>query len=312
MARKGCLITAGGIALAVLLILAAVYAIMDPETKTLNPQTRAVLPGEFVNLSDGVTHYTLTGPADGQVVVLVHGFSVASYSWERNIAALNQAGFRVLVYDLYGRGYSDRPPGAYGLDRFTRQLNDLLTALAIKQPVDIAGISLGGYITAAFANRYPQHVKRITLLAPQVESMGSDPRLAPVIAPGFGDFLFTVYIGPYVMVDSPDEFKDYMPSSDWHDRYLDMMAYRGFRRALIATLRDMPGDPYIEYRQLGRSNIPVQLLWGDKDTTVPFVNAALVQKAIPQAQFQVIPGARHASIYERPEVVNPLLIDFFK
>ena len=112
------------------------------------------------------------------------------------------------------------------------------------------------------------------------------------------------------MADSKDEFKDYMPPSDWHERYLDMMTYQGFRRALLATLRDMSGDPFVEYRQLGQLNCPVMLLWGDKDTTVPVENARRVYAAIPQTQFHLIPGAGHESIYERPEVVNPFLITF--
>jgi pimeloyl-ACP methyl ester carboxylesterase len=303
---------AGIIAVVFIAGLAVVYRIQDPEKRQLDAATRAGLPGQFIQLQEGMTHYTLSGPPGGQVVVLVHGFSVAAYSWDRNIPALTKAGFRVLAYDLYGRGYSDRPQGPYTLQRFTDQLDQLLTALQIDQPVDIVGISMGGYVTAGYADRHPDRVRRIALLAPQVESMGSDPRLSPLAVPGLGDYLFTVYIGPYVMADSKDEFKDYMASSDWHERYLDMMAYQGFRRAILSTLRDMPGDPFIEYRQLGQTKTPVLLLWGDKDTTIPIENAQLVREAVPQADYHIIQGARHASIYERPELVNPLLVNFLR
>jgi pimeloyl-ACP methyl ester carboxylesterase len=191
MRRQGCWVKIGSALMVLLILLACVYIIQDPETRRLDDSTRAKLPGQFIRLPGGVTHYTLSGPTGGQVVVLVHGFSVASYSWERNIPALTEAGNRVLAYDLYGRGYSDRPQGRYDLQLFTDQLDQLLNALKIDHPVDIVGISLGGYITAGYVVRHPERVRRVVLLAPQVEAMGSDPRLAPMILPGLGDILFT-------------------------------------------------------------------------------------------------------------------------
>jgi len=301
-----------GVLLGLAVLLAALFFIMNPEKKALSPVIRAGLPGQFIALTDGVTYYQLSGPADGPLVVLVHGFSIASYAWERNVPALTAAGLRVLAYDLYGRGYSDRPDVTYDLDLFVRQLDELLTALDIHQPVDIAGISMGGYISAGFAARHPERVRRIVLMAPQSETMDSDARMKWVTLPGVGEYLFTVYIGPFVMVDSQDEFNAYMPSSDWHDRYLDMMQYAGFRNALLSTLRNMTGDPFEQYRKVGELGFDVLLLWGDLDDTVPIGNAQKVLAAIPQAEFYTIPGARHESAYELPEIVNPRLIDFLK
>jgi len=299
-----------GVLLGLAVLLVALFFIMDPEKKALSPETRRDLPGQFITLSGGVTHYQLSGPAGGPLVVLVHGFSIASYSWERNVPALTGAGWRVLTYDLYGRGYSDRPNATYDLDLFVRQLDELLTALEIHQPVDIAGISMGGFITAGFAAQHPERVRRIVLMAPQSEKMDSDSRMKWVTLPGIGEYLFAVYIGPFVMVDNKDEFDAYMPSSDWHDRYEDMMQYAGFRNALLSTLRSMTGDPFEQYRRVGDLKVPVLLLWGDLDDTVPIANAQKVLAAIPQAEFYTIPGARHASFYEMPEIVNPRMIDF--
>jgi pimeloyl-ACP methyl ester carboxylesterase len=311
MHKRGCGV-AIGVLLALAVLIAAAFLIQNPEKKVLSAETRAGLPGKFVALSDGVTHYQLSGPADGPLVVLVHGFSIASYSWERNVPALTDAGLRVLTYDLYGRGYSDRPQVSYNLDLFVRQLDELLTALGADQPVSLVGVSMGGYISAGFAVRHPERVLQVALLAPQTDAMGTDPRLKWVTLPELGEYLFTVYIGPYVLADRTDEFDAYMPSSDWHERYLEMMQYAGFRNALLSTLRNMTGDPFVEYRQLGSLKRPVLLLWGDLDDTVPIENAQKVRAAVPQAEYHVIPGARHASFYERPEIVNPLLVEFLK
>ena len=310
--KKSCLVAWGAVILALVLLVAGSFLILNPEKKVLNPQTRANLPGQFIALAHGVTHYELVGPENGPLVVLVNGFSIPLFSWERNVPALTAAGFRVLTFDLFGRGYSDRPAGPYNLDLFVRQMDELLTALQVSQPVDVVGISMGGYITAGFANRYPDRVRRVVLISPVVEAVASDPRLKIVTLPWLGDYLFTVYIGPYQIVDSQNEYQAYVPGSDWRARELDAFQYAGIRQALLSTLRDMTGDPLKEYQSLGSRGTPVAVLWGDQDQVVPAANAPQVLAAIPQALFHPIPGARHESPYEAPGVVNSFLIDFLQ
>ena len=130
-----------------LLIVAAgggLYVAADPEQLEIDQAVRASAPGQFVRLSDGFTHYEIGGPADGRVVVLAAGISVPYYIWDPTFAALVQAGFRVLRYDYYGRGYSDRPDIAYSQDLYVRQLAELLDAVHITQPIDLAGLSTAG------------------------------------------------------------------------------------------------------------------------------------------------------------------------
>src|SRR2546422_6934038 len=104
------------------------YVYADPERRTLDEAARSGMPGHFAKLSDGYTHYDLGGPADGRVVVLAAGFSVPYYIWDPTFTALTSAGFRVLRYDYYGRGYSDRPTIPFNDDMYVRQLDELLDA----------------------------------------------------------------------------------------------------------------------------------------------------------------------------------------
>ena len=93
---------------------------------------------------------------------------------------------------------------------------------------------------------------------------------------------------------------------------LDALQSAGIRHALLSTLRDITGDPFTENQELENRGGPVELLWGDKDQTIPIKNAQKVLAAIPQAVFHPIPGAHHESCYEEPEVVNPLIIGFLQ
>jgi pimeloyl-ACP methyl ester carboxylesterase len=116
---------------------------LPDESLTLSEETRAALGGSFIALPEGVTHYELGGPPDGRPVVLVHGFSVPLYIWGPTFEALVGAGFRVLRYDLFGRGYSDRPPVKNNVDLFDGQLHALLDALEIPSPVSSLELGAG-------------------------------------------------------------------------------------------------------------------------------------------------------------------------
>ena len=95
------------------LALACVYFVRNPERATLDDNARRGAPGRFVRLSDGVTHYDVSGPDTGRTILLVHGFSVPYYIWDSTATALAGAGYRVVRYDEYGRGLSDRPDVSY-------------------------------------------------------------------------------------------------------------------------------------------------------------------------------------------------------
>ena len=153
--------------------IAATYAIRNPERADLGAAARQGVPGKFITLGDGVTHYDVAGPDTGRTVVLVHGFSVPYYIWDSTSAHLASAGYRVVRYDEYGRGLSDRPDVPYVDDLYDRQLVELLDSLKITDRVDLAGVSMGGAVTSMFAGRHPQRVRSLILVDPVAGSGGA-------------------------------------------------------------------------------------------------------------------------------------------
>ena len=114
------------------------------ESVELTNSVRDTLPCKYISLSKGVVYYDLQGPKEGEVVVLVHGFSVPQYIWDPTFNYLIKEGFRVLRYGLYGRGFSDRPKVTYNADFFDSQLFELLSTLdLVKQKINIIGLSMG-------------------------------------------------------------------------------------------------------------------------------------------------------------------------
>ena len=74
-------------------------------------RARADAPGRFALLSRGATHYQFLGLRGGPLAICVHGLSTPSFVFEALAAFLIGRGYRVLIYDHYGRGYSDRSKG---------------------------------------------------------------------------------------------------------------------------------------------------------------------------------------------------------
>ena len=146
--------------LLITLVLTVTYFASGSESNSLDQQSRASAPGQFAELPDGMVHYEFTQSEGKAIVVLVHGFSVPYYVWDPTVDAILEAGFGVLRYDLYGRGYSDRPQTEYDLDLYVDQLHELLYKIKIDDPIYLVGLSQGAPIVAAYANRYPDQVEK--------------------------------------------------------------------------------------------------------------------------------------------------------
>jgi Alpha/beta hydrolase family len=135
---------AGLVLLALAILGGAAILASDREPLVLNERERSRLPGQFVALSHGFTNYEIMGPTTGPVIVLIPGISIPRTVFARTVAPLAEAGYRVIAYDLYGRGFSDRPRVRYDAALFNQQIDDLLQALRIDGPINLVGLASAG------------------------------------------------------------------------------------------------------------------------------------------------------------------------
>jgi pimeloyl-ACP methyl ester carboxylesterase len=285
------------------------YVRYNQETGELNDGVRQGTTGSYVRLSDGVTHYELAGPENVRTVVLVHGFSVPYYLWDPTFDALVKSGIRTLRYDLYGRGYSDRPDTKYDADLYDRQLSDLLRALKIHEAVDLVGASMGGPVAVVFAARHPEQTRTLSLFDPAYfDGHALGWRLS---TPLVGEYVMAVYIAPTLAEGQRDDFQHPERFPDYFPKYQAQMRYKGFRRALLSTLRYyFQQDLRSEYQRVGQNHKPVLAVWGKEDRDVPLAASKDLLAAIPQAQLHVIDDSAHVPFIEHPEIVNPMFIEF--
>ncbi|HBE77057.1 MAG TPA: alpha/beta hydrolase [Firmicutes bacterium] len=276
------------------------------EHAEITPAVRDKASGKFILLSKGYTHYDIAGPVNGQVIVFIHGFSVPYYMWDRNFNALARAGFRVIRYDIYGRGLSDRPKVTYNRTLFVNQLMELLDSLAIKQPVNVVGNSMGGAIAVAFSADFPARVGKIILIDPLCEQM----EIGLLGKPGIGEYLARSFFVPASPRKQLNDFYQPQSFANWPELFREQMSFKGFGRALLSTLRCfLSQDPSPDYWRVKDQGKQVLLIWGAEDRTLASSGATKLYRIL-KPDFLWVEKAGHVPQYECPELVNRRIIDF--
>jgi len=281
------------------------FLLNNQETKTMNEAARKNTSGKFIQLTAGVTHYDAGGTDSGKVVILVHGFSVPYYIWDGTYDSLVQAGFHVIRYDEFGRGFSDRPDVRYDPVLYRTQLYELINSLKLKAPISLAGVSFGGAVVSDFVVHYPQMIDKITLIDP-VYSFGKID--APEIIANYK----LAIDHEKQAAGQLDDFKYPEQFPGWVDKYKVQMQYKGFRHALISTRNNYSKDSIIaNYQALGSLQKKILLIWGREDQTVPFQYSDSLRKILP-VDFFPVDDARHLPYLEKPTLVNQKIISFLK
>ena len=292
-------------------LLAGYYVYQDNESLILDVPARKALGGSFIKTSNGVVHYQLTGPDDAEIVVLVHGFSVPAFIWEPTFVFLKEQGYQVLRFDLFGRGFSDRPDKEYGLELFSQQLKDLLDQLEIEQPINLIGLSMGGPIVSRFTHQNPHRVKRLILEDPLVHQI-PPTLIAPMEKPIIGEYLATVLMIPNMITSNHSE-QNNNHVAGWGESFQQQSEYKGFRRAVLSSLRYFSSHNIVkEYKLLAKTPMPKLLIWGTADPTVPFTESETLLALMPQIKFVPIEDAGHVPMVEKPKIFNSILLDFLQ
>jgi pimeloyl-ACP methyl ester carboxylesterase len=290
-----------------------IYRAKDPERRTLDESIRTEAPGRLVRLADGVTHYERSGPDTGRVVVLAAGFSVPAYIWDSLYQGLADSGFRVVRYDYYGRGWSDRPEVAYDQDLFVRQLAGLLDSLRITAPVDLAGLSFGAAIITSFADRHPERVRSLLYFDPV---FNTGRQLPPEERSPWAWNIYMVLRGGSEAMATGQRLDFLHPERypDWVARYRVQQQFRGTRESLRRTRAAIAVAPHQveQLRKLGATPRPVLIVWGRQDPVAPLEDSEALLAAMPRATFVPVDSAAHLPHLEQTGLVVPAVVRFLR
>ncbi|KAJ7182212.1 Alpha/Beta hydrolase protein [Mycena crocata] len=264
----------------------------DSRAREIYPENWAG-EGGYAEFPMGRTRYWLAGPGNGKKIVLIHGLSVPALVWAPIAPQLAEAGYRVLLYDLYGRGYSDAPSGAaYDAQLYVTQVALLMQHVGWLR-ARVVGVSMGGAIAAAFVATFPNLVEsEVVLLSSAGLVESSDlSRTSKVMSSPFVQMLTAnplIYAYLRRLASKPDTTHD--PSSSLMHELVRLQSAHlpGFNRAVSSSLRAGPvtGMRWA-FESSGWEGLRVLLLHGTEDRTVPPAHSprikALIQGSVGNA-----------------------------
>jgi pimeloyl-ACP methyl ester carboxylesterase len=249
---------------------------------------------------DGIRiHYLVAGPENGKPVVLVHGLGGRAEDWRNLAPALAHAGYRVYMLDLPGFGRSDRPAGfSYSVHDQAHIVIAFMDAMHLDR-VDLGGWSMGGWIAQLVAGQIPSRIDRLMLF----DSAGIH------IQPNWDTRLFTPanaseldQLDALLMPDPPKVpgfvARDILRASH-EDGWI-------VRRAMASMLTGQDATDAL----LPTLQMPVLIVWGDKDHITPFAHGEAMVKLLPHAELDAVAGCGHLAPVQCSEQIAPKMVEF--
>jgi pimeloyl-ACP methyl ester carboxylesterase len=272
----------------------------DPAYRVTFPQLRSGIRVRAVERGDSAS----------PPVVLIPGWGCSVYTYNRNMPALADAGFRVIAVDLKGHGLSDKPLASdeYTIESLIEHLRDILDALGLDRPA-LVGHSLGGSLIYHFAARYPERARCLGMLSPVGLKGVPLMRLYRFLTPAALTPLIRM-IKPRVIVTLALR-RVYGKRAHFTQRdveeYLAPSQFPNFALAMRELLHMYDWNA-AEGRQLARVDLPAAGAWGSLDHMMPHDGMGIYISLLPQVVLRAIRDAGHIITEETPDEVNEVLI----
>lgn len=253
----------------------------------------------------------------GQPIVLIHGFPLSGHSWEKQVAVLLKAGYRVITYDRRGFGNSSQPSFGYDYDTFAADLNTLVTELDLRDTV-LVGFSMGtGEVTRYLGKYGSERVSKAVLMAPVPPFLlKTDDNPEGVDRSVYDEIMKSIVEDrpAYLSAFLKDFYNaDVLLGERISNDAIQMSWNIAVGASAKATLDCVPSWLTDFRDDLPRIDVPTLIVHGDADRLLPLDStAARLPKLIKDSRLVLIPGGPHAINWTHADRVNPVLLDFLK
>jgi pimeloyl-ACP methyl ester carboxylesterase len=259
----------------------------------------------FTSKNNQIISYTDKDKGNGKPLVLIHPFPTDQNIWNIQTKELARRGFRVITIDLWGFGQSTGANGqAITMPEYAEEVKELLDYLHVEKAI-IAGESMGGYITLAFLEKYPDKVLGLVLSGTQsiadTDEIKAKRELSAknVLENGTSDFIANF------------SSKAFSPSVE-HDKqtYLRFILERQSPEAIASALRGMALRKDTSYL-LSQSTLPILIITGDQDNLISPQQSEQMHKLAKNSKLVILQNAGHLSNLEQPEYWIDAVVDMF-
>ncbi len=265
----------------------------------------------FVTAGGLTWHVQIIG--SGPVALLIHGTGAATHSW-RDVAPLLAERMTVVAIDLPGHGFTSALDRS-GPPEVARAIATLITALDVT-PALIVGHSVGAAIALTMVHMGLAQPKAVVSLGGALLPFpGMAGQLFPMLARGLFANPFTASIAALALANAPGGVAAFLRRSTsspidargvaLYERLLATSGHVGGALALMANWQLEPLE-----RALPGITVPVLLVHGDRDSTIPIGTSYTVVKRLPHARVHPQPGLGHLAHEEDPAGSATLILDF--
>jgi len=262
--------------------------------------------GKYIDVQDDFRfHYYDEG--EGDVVVLLHGSGTGASghtNFKNNLVALRNAGYRVILPDLPGYGFSSKPDNIiYSLDYFNQKIIELLDSLSI-QKFSLIGNSLGGALSIGLGLSYSERVQKLILMAPG----GVEDREIYNEMPGIKK-LMSDFLGGDMNQDKIEGLLALFPydasivTEEMIQERMEILPLMNSQVLATMVIPNMEND-------LHKLTQPILAFWGVNDQFIPVSGSMKIAQNCPNAQIMLFSQCGHWVMIEKEEIFNNACINF--
>jgi pimeloyl-ACP methyl ester carboxylesterase len=256
---------------------------------------------KFVKVGSNKIRYLEEGGSDGNIL-LVHGLGASAERWTRVIPHLSKK-YHLIIPDLIGFGFSDKPSVDYTPDFFSQFIFDFLNTLGIAK-TSMIGSSLGGQVVAECAITQSKMIEKIVLVSPSGIMKQSTPTFdaytlaALYPTPDGAKTAFQMMSGIHKEIDS-----------NTIDGFIQRMTLPNAKMAFMSTILGIRNSVSLSER-LSRILVPTLLVWGRQDSLLPITYSKDFVSSIKNCQFVEMENSGHTPFVEEPEKFSEIVLRF--
>ena len=256
---------------------------------------------KFLQIDGNKIRYLESGDSK-KTLVLIHGLGASAERWDQVIPLFADE-FRVVVPDLVGFGYSDKPLVDYTTEFFSEFLGKFFVASDIKRP-NLIGSSLGGQIVAEYATSHSKDIEKLILVSPSGTMKKSTPALDAYIMAAL-----------YPNEQSAKNAFKLMEGAghNVHEKivngFVERMRLPNAKLAFMSTLLGIKNSELI-LSKLQTISVPTMIIWGENDPVIPIQYADSFVSTIRDCRFFRMDGCGHTPYAQYPYAFASKVLEF--
>ena len=243
-------------------------------------------------LEEGISENTL---------LLLHGLGASAERWEYVIPHFARE-FRVVVPDLIGFGYSDKPMADYTIEYFSEFISKFVDKIGIKE-LNIVGSSLGGQIAAEYTVNHNENIRKLVLVSPSGVMKHSTPALDAYIAAALYPNDDSA-LNAFQLMSGRKKIEDKTVNG-----FIERMALPNAKMAFMSTLLGLKDSEPIT-KKLQMITVPTLIVWGENDPVIPIEYSQSFISGINDCRFYKMVGCGHTPYAEEPDMFFQIVSDF--